>query len=141
MQYSATGLHLTEQFEGCRLQAYQDSIGKWTIGYGHTAGVYGGMTCTQQQAEQWLQDDVQTAATFVNTHVKVPLTQGEFDALTDFAFNCGCRNLDCSTLLKLVNQGDMQHAADEFAKWDHAGGHVLAGLLRRREAERLEFLQ
>lgn len=140
MQYSKDGLHLTEQFEGCKLVAYQDSVGIWTIGYGHTRGVHAGMTCTQEQAEQWLREDVQIAQDNVNQHVTVTLTQGQFDALVDFAFNCGCKNLDCSTLLKLVNHSDFEHAAKEFEKWDHASGKVVAGLLRRRQAEEAEFL-
>lgn len=139
MQYSQDGLHLTEQFEGCKLVAYPDSIGVPTIGYGHTRGVHLGMTCTQAQAEQWLQEDVQSAVSEVNKHVTIPLTQHEFDALVDFTFNCGAGNLDHSTLLKLVNTGDFAHAANEFERWDKAGGKVFAGLLRRRLAEKHEF--
>lgn len=139
MKYSKTGLALTERFEGCKLVAYQDQVGVWTIGYGHTRGVHEGMTCTQAQAEQWLLEDIAAAEQNVNTHVKVPLTQAEFDALVDFDFNCGSGNLDSSTLLKLVNEGDPEDAAKEFEKWDHAGGKVVAGLLRRRQAEEAEF--
>lgn len=139
MQYSLDGLHLTEQFEGCKLQAYPDSTGIPTIGYGHTKGVSLGMTCTQAQAEQWLQQDINYAASEVNKHVTVPLTQHQFDALVDFTFNCGAGNLDHSTLLKLVNTGDFTHAANEFERWDKAGGKVVAGLLRRRLAEKNEF--
>lgn len=140
MQYSKTGLHLTEQFEGCKLTAYPDSVGVPTIGYGHTHGVHLGMTCTQEQAEQWLMQDVQEAAAAVNREVKVPLTQHEFDALVDFVFNLGSHSLDISTLLKLLNSGNYTAAAEEFHKWDKAGGKELAGLLKRRLAERQEFL-
>lgn len=140
MQYSSNGLHLTEQFEGCKLVSYQDSIGRWTIGFGHTNGVTPGMTCTQSQAEAWLREDIAWAVSEVNKLVKVPISQGEFDACVDFTFNCGCGNFDHSTLLKLINSGDMTHAADEFEKWDKAGGKVVAGLLRRRVAEREEFV-
>lgn len=140
MTYSKDGLHLTEQFEGCKLEAYQDSRGIWTIGYGHTAGVHAGATCTQQQAEQWLAEDIAWAASEVNKLVHVLLTQAEFDALVDFVFNCGAGNFDHSTLLALVNKGDMKDAANEFEKWDRSGGKVVAGLLRRRDAERVMFL-
>lgn len=139
MQYSQAGEALTERFEGCRLTAYQDQVGAWTIGFGHTAGVHAGMTCSQAQAEQWLAEDVQSCVNFINAHVTVPLTQGEFDALVDFAFNLGCGALGGSTLLKLLNQGNYAATANEFEKWDHAGGKVVAGLLRRRQAEEAEF--
>ena len=139
MNYSQSGLRLTEQFEGCRLEAYQDQIGQWTIEYGHTEGVYPGMSITQLQAEQFLLGDIQHAVNCVNTLVKVPLTQGEFDAMVDFAFNLGVGAFGGSTLLKLVNQGNFADAANEFDKWDHAGGQIVAGLLRRRQAETEEF--
>lgn len=140
MSYGKSGRQLTEQFEGCRLVAYQDSRGIWTIGYGHTRGVYPGMTCTQAQADAWLQEDIQWAASEVNRLVTVPLTQDEFDALTDFTFNCGSGNFDHSTLLRLLNTGDYADAADQFERWDLCDGKVVAGLLRRREAERELFL-
>lgn len=140
MQYSKTGLQLTEQFEGCRLTSYQDSIGKWTIGYGHTAGVFPGQTISACDAEAFLAADVAWAVAFVNHIVKrADLTQGEFDALVDFTFNLGSGNFCHSQLLSLVNQGNFQAAHDEFQKWDKAGGQVVAGLLRRRLAEADEF--
>lgn len=135
MTYSQDGMHLTESFESCRLTAYQDSVGVPTIGWGHTSGVKLGMTCTQEQADQWLQQDVQSAVNAVNTMVKVQLTQQEFDALVDFTFNLGSGNLQHSTLLRLLNTGDYSAAAAEFDKWDRAGGQVMAGLLRRRQSE------
>ena len=139
MIYSKTGLELTEQFEGCRLVAYQDSKGVWTIGYGHTRGVYPGMTISSYQAGVWLQQDITWAESEVNRLIRVPATQPEFDALVDFTFNCGAGNFQHSTLLELVNKGDMADAANEFEKWDHCGGKVVAGLLRRRLAEKAEF--
>jgi lysozyme len=138
-RYSKSGLQLTERFEGVRLVAYRDSVGVLTIGYGHTFGVTEGMTCTEEQATAWLLNDIQTAANDVNRLVKVPLTQGEFDALTDFCYNAGGGNFATSTMLKLLNARDFAGAASQFDLWDHAGGAVVAGLLRRREAERLEF--
>lgn len=139
MTYSRQGLALTESFEGVRLTAYQDSTGRWTIGYGHTFVVCKGDTCTQEQAEQWLANDIAWAAKYVSSAVSVPLTQGEFDALVDFTFNLGAGSLEHSTLLRLINEGQIAAAALEFEKWDYAGGKIVAGLLRRRVAEQIEF--
>lgn len=139
MNYSKQGEQLTEQFEGCKLAAYQDQVGVWTIGYGHTLNVHPGDVCTQVQAEMWLEQDVAWAVQAVSSHVTSQITQGEFDALVDFTFNLGASNFNHSTLLRLVNAGDFEHAANEFEKWSHAGGKVVAGLLRRRLAEKAEF--
>jgi lysozyme len=139
MQYSKDGLHLTEQFESCRLTAYQDVKGIWTIGWGHTEGVKPGMTITQSQAEEFLADDVNWANNVVNSLVFASLTQGEHDALVDFVFNVGSGNFAHSTMMKWLNEKNMVMAALEFEKWDQAGGKVVAGLLRRREAEQLMF--
>lgn len=139
MNYSKNGLHLTENFEGLRLTAYPDPAthgDPWTIGYGHTgAEVHQGMTITQEQAEEFLMQDVQKAVQTVNLKIHTDLTQNEFDALVDFVFNCGAGNFAGSTLLKKINAGDMEGAALEFQKWDKAAGHVMAGLVRRRQAE------
>ena len=140
MQYSSNGLHLTEQFEGCQCLAYKDQGGVLTIGYGHTGpDVLPGMFISHEQAEAFLMQDIQHAADTVNRLVKVPLTQSEFDALTDFVFNCGSGNFLKSTLLGLLNRGDFAGAALEFDKWDKCNGQVVAGLLRRRQAETAEF--
>lgn len=135
MEYSKNGLKLTEQMEGVRLVAYQDQVGVWTIGDGHTKDVKEGDTCTKEQAEQWLLEDVQEAVDAVNRLVTVDLTQNQFDALVDFTFNLGSGNLAHSTLLKLLNSGDYAGAAQHFKDWDRAGGVVRSGLLRRRLAE------
>jgi lysozyme len=140
LTYSKDGLAITEQFEGCRLVAYQDQVGVWTIGYGHTgSGVASGLTITQDQADALLLSDIAAAVTFVNQVVTVPLQQNHFDALVDFAFNLGRAALGGSTLLKLLNAGNFSGAAAQFPVWDHAGGQVVAGLLRRRQAEQAMF--
>ena len=140
MSYSLDGLHLTEQFEGCKLTAYQDVKGVWTIGFGHVSPlVVKGLTITQEQANQFLQDDINWANNVVNSLVHVSLTQGEHDALVDFVFNVGSGNFASSTMLKLLNQNEIAQAALEFEKWDKAKGVVVAGLLRRRLAEKEEF--
>jgi len=138
--YSGKGLALTESFEGCRLTAYQDQAGIWTIGYGHTgAEVVRGMTITQQQAENFLLADIHVAATCVNNVVVVRLSQEEFDALVDFVFNLGRGRFEGSTLLRDLNTGNFTSAAAQFELWDRAGGAVVAGLLRRRQAEAALF--
>lgn len=127
--------NIEKSFEGCRLIAYQDSVGVWTIGYGHTAGVHAGMGITQERAEALLLADLVTLVTAVESLVHTPMTVEEESALVDLVFNIGSGNFSHSTLLKLLNAGDYSSAALEFDKWDRAGGNVLAGLLRRRQAE------
>ena len=144
MNYSKNGLHLTENFEGLRLTAYPDPAthgDPWTIGYGHTgAEVHQGMTITQEQAEEFLMQDVQKAVQTVNSKVHTDLTQNEFESLVDFVFNVGAGNFAGSTLLRKINAGDMEGAALEFEKWTHADGKVMAGLIKRRHAEAVLFL-
>lgn len=131
---------LVASFEGLELRAYQDQRGIWTIGYGHTAGVKEGDTCTQEQANAWLSEDLETADVAVNKAVTVPLTQNQFDALVSLCFNIGSGNFATSTLVKVLNASNMQAAADQFLVWDHTNGQVNQGLTRRRIAERKLFL-
>lgn len=140
-QYSRLGLALTEMFEGCKLAAYRDQGGVWTIGYGHTRAVTQGMTCTQAQAEQWLMFDVSDAVAAVNRLVTEAVTEHEFDAMVDFCFNVGQGNFGSSTLLRKVNAGDTAGAAAEFANWNLVAGKVNPGVARRRASESAEFLQ
>lgn len=140
LTYGRKGLALTERFEGCRLTAYQDQAGVWTIGYGHTgADVTPGLTITQEQARSLLARDVANAAACVNKVVSVRLNQNEFDALVDFVFNLGALAFEGSTLLKNLNAQNFAAAASEFEEFDRAGGVVVAGLLRRRQAEAALF--
>jgi len=140
MTYSKNGLALTEQFEGCKLTAYQDANGVWTIGYGHTgADVTPGLVITKEHAETLLIQDIGWACMWVNKVVKAPMTQGEFDALVDLCFNIGCGNFDQSTVLKAFNAGDTSTAAKAFEVWDKIHSVVSSGLLRRRIAEEAEF--
>ncbi len=136
LTYGKDGLSLTEQFEGCVLTAYRDQVGVLTIGYGHTGpDVHPGLCIAQEQAEQLLAKDVQNAAACVNRTVAIALNQDEFDALVDFVFNLGTGAFEGSTLLKELNANNMTAAASQFDAWDRAGGAVVAGLLRRRQAE------
>ena len=123
-----------------RLTAYQDQVGVWTIGYGHTGpDVTAGLTITIAEAQALLAQDVSSAAACVNTAVAVKLTQQEFDALVDFVFNLGTGAFKGSTMLRDLNAGDFANAAAQFDLWDRAGGAVVAGLLRRRQAEAALF--
>jgi lysozyme len=140
MQISDTGLKLIEQFESCKLQAYQDVRGIWTIGWGHTGtDVYDGLTITQDQANSLLLQDTQNAVNHVNSLVTVSITQGQFDALCSFAYNVGCGALAGSQLLRLLNSGNIAGASAQFPAWSHANGVIVPGLLRRRQAEQALF--
>jgi GH24 family phage-related lysozyme (muramidase) len=137
---NVNGLQLIKSFEGLRLQAYQDAVGVWTIGYGTTRGVTPDLEITQEQAETLLQEDLNKFEQAVNSVTTVPLNDNQFSALVSFTYNVGAGALQNSTLLKLLNDGDIQGAADEFPRWNKAGGRELAGLTRRRQAERALFL-
>lgn len=139
MHTSQKGLDLIKSFEGLRLSAYKDVVGVVTIGYGTTAGVKMGDTITKECAEELLREDVKRFEAQVLRLVKVPLTQGQHDALVSFVYNLGAGNLSNSTLLRLLNAGDYAGAAAQFDRWNKAGGKTLAGLVRRRAAERALF--
>lgn len=141
MRTSQRGLSLIKSFEGLRLLAYRDAVGIWTIGYGATRGVKAGMSITKEQAERMLLNDVQRFEPEVERLVQVPLTGNQWDALVSFTYNLGAANLESSTLLRLLNRGDYAGAAEQFPRWNKAGGKVLPGLVRRREAERVLFLE
>lgn len=141
MQMSQEGINaLLKKFEGCKLKAYRCPAGVCTIGYGHTSAagapaVTDGMVITQQQCDDILRRDLVKFETAVHDMVKQPLTQHQFDVLVDFAYNAGVGNLKSSTLLKKVNAGQFDAAPAELMKWTKGGGKVLAGLVRRRQAE------
>jgi GH24 family phage-related lysozyme (muramidase) len=146
MNISPVGIALIKRFEGCKLKAYQDSVGVWTIAYGWTHPVNGrkveaGMVVTQETAESLLREGVKPFADGVSKLVTVPINQNQFDALVSFTYNLGLGSLKGSTLLKMLNAGNKKGAADEFLKWCRAGGKILTGLVNRRTAERELFLQ
>ena len=143
------GLQLIKSFEGYAqavpgstdVVAYLDAVGVPTIGYGHTGSdVHMGLRITQAQAEGLLQDDLARFENGVASCVTVPLTDNQFAALVSFAYNLGVGTLQESTLLRLLNSGDTTGAADQFLRFVYAGGQQLAGLVRRRQAERDLFL-
>ena len=135
MKLGERGTEILKYFEGCKLTAYQDSVGVWTIGYGHTKGVYNGMTITQEEAEQMLLTELEEYEGYIEDMVTVPLTQNQFDALVVWIYNLGPTNFKNSTLLKELNAGNYNAAGQEITRWNKAGGKVLAGLVKRREAE------
>lgn len=135
MKISDEGLAFIKLAEGLRQIAYQDSVGVWTIGYGHTRGVKQGDTCSKEQAEAWLCEDLESVYRDIDRFVHVPLSQGQFDALSSFTFNLGGHALRDSTLLRLLNAKDYAGAEKQFPRWVHAGGQKLGGLIKRRAGE------
>ncbi len=139
MNISKEGIALIQKFEGCRLESYQCEANVWTLGWGHTAEVKEGDTCTQEEADSMLESDLVQYENNVKAAVKVELSQNQFDALVSFCYNLGAANLLSSTLLRLLNEGNYEGAAGEFKKWIYANKQVSDGLVRRREAESLLF--
>ena len=139
MKISSDGLELIKHFEGCETTAYQDSVGVWTIGYGHTKGVEEGQRCSIEDAETMLADEMDEYEGYINNMVKVDLEQHEFVALVAWGYNLGPTNLGESTMLKVLNRGQFDRVPSEMKRWNRAGGQVLEGLVRRRTAESLIF--
>jgi len=147
MQISYVGKNRLKEREGYRDKAYQDSKGVWTIGYGTIKidgkPVEAGMTCTREQAEQWLYADLAWAQTAVNKLVRVALAQHQFDALVSFVYNIGEANFATSTMLKKLNVLDLIGAGAEFPRWNKItkNGKLVVenGLTNRRLSEREQF--
>ncbi|MBF9235569.1 lysozyme [Microvirga alba] len=146
MQTSEAGIALVKQFEGFRAKPYRCPAGIPTIGYGATFYPDGRKVqltdppITETFATEMLRNMLGGFERGVLRHVAVPLAQHEFDALVSFAYNLGTESLPGSTLLKKLNAGDKRGAADQLLRWNRANGQVMAGLTRRREAERAMFL-
>ena len=139
MKISQEGLALIKKFEGCELKAYHCAAGVPTIGYGSTHGVTMDMEITQEEADELLMDDVHKFEEAVTRAVKVPLEQNQYDALVSWTFNLGPSNLSSSTMLRVLNEGNYDEVPAQIKRWNKAGGKVLQGLIRRREAEALLF--
>jgi lysozyme len=135
------GLHeLKQTSEGIYVEAYLDPVNVPTIGWGCTEGVYMGMKITIAQAEEMLKKELQKFEAAVADAVTIDIDDNQFSALVCFSYNVGARAMFDSTLLKRLNEGKIQAAANEFLRWDKAGGQALLGLSRRRRAERGLFL-
>ena len=142
---SNNGMSLLEQFEGLRLEAYLDSAGIATIGFGTIkypdgSKVKKGDKITKAQAKQYKLHDLKEFESTVNTSVKASLTQNQYDALVSLSYNIGSGAFKNSTLLKKLNSGDYKSAAEQFLAWNKAGGKKVQGLVNRREAEQKLFL-
>lgn len=139
MRASSTLIQAIKKFEGVSLSAYQDSKGVWTIGYGHTKDVKKGDRITQYQAEQFLREDLQQFEAIANK-VKRIATQGKFDAVLDFIYNCGPANFESSTLKKYIEVGKATwEIQEQFLRWVNSGGKKLGGLVSRRIWEANRF--
>ncbi|MEG4202016.1 glycoside hydrolase family protein [Microcoleus sp. Pol12A5] len=137
------GFKLLTTFEGCKVTAYDDGGGVWTIGYGHTGDdVYPELTISQTQAEELLREDLEKFESYVEDAVEVEIDDNQFSALVCFCFNVGpgTEGFGGSTLLKLLNNGDYQGAANQFPVWNKVNGEPWPGLTRRRFAEQALFL-
>lgn len=143
MRTSQNGIAVLKHFESCSLSAYPDPAtggAPWTIGWGHTGPeVVPGLVWTQSKADAQLLVDLSARELTVSCAVTGDVDQGQFDALVDFVYNLGAGNFEGSTLLKLVNAGDMSGAAAQFARWNRAAGKPMRGLTRRRAAEAALF--
>lgn len=140
MQPSEKLKNFVKEVEGCVLEAYVCPGGKLTVGYGHTGDdVHKGMSITQAQAEVFLENDLQNCVACIEEVVKVPITQGQFDALCSFVYNFGCGKLKTSTLLRKLNASDYTGAAEQFHRWVHSKGKKLPSLVKRRQRELTEF--
>ena len=142
---SVAGATALTTYEGTRSEAYLDSVGVPTICVGSTTGVRLGMVASDEECRQRLDKDTRTAHDGLVRYVRVPLTQGQYDALLSFTFNVGVGNLSRSTLLRKLNAAgtaqECRGAAQEFSRWVYAGGQRLRGLEARRASERKEFEQ
>ena len=136
MKTGIQGLELIKSFEGLELNAYKCAAGVWTIGYGHTKDVQEGMVISAETANDMLMEELVEYENYVNTLVTVPLNQNQFDALVSWVYNLGSSNFQASTLLKVINAGGQMLAVPaQIMRWNKAGGKVLEGLTRRRQAE------
>lgn len=136
MRTSEKGIEFIKLSEGLLLEAYQDSGGVWTIGYGHTKGVKKGDQITEFMATEYLKDDLRNSEQAVSLYVTSKINQNQFDALVSFTFNLGPGNLKSSTLLKRVNADPNDpDIALQFQRWVYCKGVVLKGLVKRRERE------
>jgi lysozyme len=142
MNTSSAMRSMIENWEGCELEAYQDMVGVWTIGYGHTGSdVHEGETISTADADQLLTNDLHRFETAVTSLVADATTsQQQFDAMVSFAYNLGAGALANSKVLAFHKAQDYEAAAADFVQWDHAGGKVVEGLLRRRQGEAAVYL-
>ena len=140
MKASQRLIDAIKKFEGCVLTAYQDTAGVWTIGYGHTNGVKKGDKITAYQAEQFLKEDLAKFEPIANKVKRIGGSQGKFDAVLDFIYNCGVGHWNSSTLKKYIESNrKVWEIQEQFTKWVNCGGQKLGGLVTRRIWEANRF--
>jgi lysozyme len=143
---SEQGFGIIREFEGFRANAYLDTGGVWTIGYGTIkypdgTKVKKGDTCTQGQADLWLKNDCQWVDSCLDKYVKVTINQNQFDALASFIYNVGENAFVKSTMLTLINRGELKVAASQFDRWVFDNGIKVNGLVNRRTKEKRLFIK
>ena len=147
MRASINGINLIKQFEGCRYSPYRDSVGLWTVGYGHLIGDGKSLPSgdnrvfTQKEIDDFLVNDLVHVESGISVLIRVPITQNQFDALCSFCYNLGVGTLQKSTLLKDINLSLWDAAANDILKFHFAGGVSLPGLVKRRQAEHDLFIK
>lgn len=136
-QINQAGFDLIKQYEGLSLKAYLCPAKVYTIGYGHTGPEVNNNTrYTQERADLVLEDDILKFCRIVTDIVKVPINNNQFSALVCLAFNIGGQAFSSSTLVKLLNAGDIKSASAQFLRWNRVNGKILEGLTRRRQSEK-----
>lgn len=143
---SPQGLEFIKDYEKLHTTAYIDAVGVPTIGWGSTMfpnkkTVGSGDVITEWEADRMLVHYVTGIDAELSNIVTTPLTQNEFDALSSFVYNVGLSGFKKSTMLKLLNQGDKQGAAQQFSRWVYGGGKKLPGLVKRRNQEAAMFVK
>jgi lysozyme len=147
MQASQKAINLIKQFEGCRYHPYRDSVGLWTVGYGHLIGDGKSLPSgdnrifTQEEIDSFLVNDLTRTESGINMLLKVPVTQNQYDALCSFCYNLGVGTFQKSTLLKDINAKMWDAAANDLLKFHFAGGVSQPGLVKRRQAEHDLFIK
>ena len=147
MRASINAINLIKQFEGCRYSPYRDSVGLWTVGYGHLIGDGKSLPSgdnrvfTQEEIDNFLVNDLTRTESGINMLVRVTLTQNQFDALCSFCYNLGIGAFQKSTLLKDINASLWDAAANDLLKFHFAGGVSQPGLVKRRQAEHDLFIK
>lgn len=142
---SEKGYAIIREFEGFKAEAYLDTGGVWTIGFGtikypNGQRVKKGDTCTREQAEQWLKNDCKWVDACLDKYVTAKITQNQFDALASFVYNIGETAFAKSTMLTLLNQNNFTAAANQFDRWVFDNGKRITGLANRRTKEKALFL-
>lgn len=135
MKISQNGINLIKKWEGFRSHAYLCPSGVWTCGYGTTRGVTANTIFDEKTAEKFLYQDITSFEVALNSLVKVPLTQNQYDALLSLMYNIGVGAFKNSTLLKDLNARNYYLAGHEFSRWVYSGNNVLQGLVNRRKDE------